>query len=390
MNVCKETSFKVSRVWRAAEPLTEVPYLQGIEAQLTPGVTGRERRWVEDRAKQGYSVAEVVPLRPVEACTHRHGRLLDDVAFHPVVAAAHLAFMDHRPLRLSPDAIWLMICQGVANHVTSHAEELRPRLVSHEGTVEIHIRRDDFVKGSPGNPWPEVIDEFSARVREHVGPAIDLFLPAFSTSGPAERAAAGVVLMDAVQSFFQYSTGSLCGIPEITLEGTTADWEALAHRAEEFAEFGLEVWLDILRPILRQFVRASQGDVDRVFWKSLYKQEDMSGAPLITGWIVAFFPYAKDHQSGRASHPVPWFFVEDRRPLELTLYPVKGRDRSGGFYGPNTSMLPGGLSSVPFRWDYLDRAIPMEFLGGFVGVAQNEKTLALRPEIGWAVRQASA
>jgi hypothetical protein len=29
----------------------------------------------------------------------------------------------------------------------------------------------------------------------------------------------------------------------------------------------------------------------------------------------------------------------------------------------------------------------MEFLGGFVGVAQNRKTLDLRPEIGWAVRE---
>jgi hypothetical protein len=25
--------------------------------------------------------------------------------------------MDHRPLCLSPDAVWLMICQRVANHV---------------------------------------------------------------------------------------------------------------------------------------------------------------------------------------------------------------------------------------------------------------------------------
>jgi hypothetical protein len=31
----------------------------------------------------------------------------------------------------------------------------------------------------------------------------------------------------------------------------------------------------------------------------------------------------------------------------------------------------------------------MEFLGGFVGVRQDPGTLALRPEIGWAVRSAS-
>ena len=50
----------------------------------------------------------------------------------------------------------------------------------------------------------------------------------------------------------------------------------------------------MLRPILRQFVRASQGDVDRPFWRSLYKLNDQSGSPMITGWITAFFPYLKD------------------------------------------------------------------------------------------------
>jgi hypothetical protein len=45
------------------------------------------------------------------------------------------------------------------------------------------------------------------------------------------------------------------------------------------------------------------------------------------------------------------------------------------------------LSKAPFRWSYLDRRFDMEFLGGFVGVAQDQETLALRPEIGWAVKE---
>ena len=52
--------------------------------------------------------------------------------------------------------------------------------------------------------------------------------------------------------------------------------------------------------------------------------------------------------------------------------------------------LPGGLSKAPFRWNYLERSFDMEFLGGFVGVAQDQETLTLRPEIGWAVREVPA
>jgi hypothetical protein len=58
--------------------------------------------------------------------------------------------------------------------------------------------------------------------------------------------------------------------------------------------------------------------------------------------------------------------------------------------GPRLADLPSGLSKAPFRWNYLDRSFDMEFLGGFVGVAQDPETLAVRPEIGWAVREAPA
>ena len=58
--------------------------------------------------------------------------------------------------------------------------------------------------------------------------------------------------------------------------------------------------------------------------------------------------------------------------------------------GPRLADLPSGLSTAPFYWEYLDRSFDMEFLGGFVGVSQDQETLAVRTEIGWAVREAPA
>jgi hypothetical protein len=42
-----------------------------------------------------------------------------------------LAYAGHRPVALSPDMIWLMICQGVAHHINANAEQLRPQFVKH-------------------------------------------------------------------------------------------------------------------------------------------------------------------------------------------------------------------------------------------------------------------
>jgi Domain of unknown function (DUF4419) len=390
MNAATTTTFEVSDVKRATALLPEVAYKEAAEAQIATAKPlkfrrGSDRKLSLDLAK---GEPEAPDSRPVESCSRYHGRLLAGVSFHPVVAAVHLAFRDHRPLCLTPDTIWLMIIQGVANHINAHAEELRPRIVSHQGKATIHVRRDDFVKGSPENPWAEVFNEFSTQVRDHIGPKIDMFVPGFSTTGPVERAAAEVVLLDAMKCFFDYEVQTLCGIPTITLAGSHEDWKALTERVQGFRELGLGSWFDVLSPILDQFAKAAQGDVDPTFWRSLYKLNDRSGGPVITGWITAFFPYLKDYRTKRASMRHRLLFGDDKELLENMLFPDD--ESLWGTPGLSVPSFPGGLSKAPFRWNYLERSFDMEFLGGFVGVAQDQETLTLRPEIGWAVREAPA
>src|ERR1700728_559348 len=118
-------TFQVSQVERARAPLAipsagEAPRLQG---------------------------------RPVEAMGATTPFLPS--AGHGLLHAVHLAYADHRPLALSPDAIWLALAQGFAMHVHANAERLRGKFVRHEGQALLRVRRDDFVKGSPHNPWPQ-------------------------------------------------------------------------------------------------------------------------------------------------------------------------------------------------------------------------------------------
>ena len=75
--------------------------------------------------------------------------------------------------------------------------------------------------------------------------------------------------------------------------------------------------------------------------------------------------------------------------LEEMLHPGD-KPETGWVAGLTIEYLANGLSKAPFWWDYLDRLFDMEFLGGFVGVAQDQETLTLRPEIGWTVREALA
>ena len=58
------------------------------------------------------------------------------------------------------------------------------------------------------------------------------------------------------------------------------------------------------------------------------------------------------------------------------------------FGGPSTNSFPDRLSCAPFTWDYFSQKFPMEFVAGFVGLSQDPFTLAIRPAIGWGVRDA--
>src|SRR5262245_30985049 len=208
----------------------------------------------------------------IESCSDYHGRVITKVRYQPLLAAVYTAFSQHRPLVLTPDAVWITIAQGVAHHMVIHGERLRSRFVAHQGKLNLVFECSDWVEGSPENPWPEAFASWTAQVREHVGPrAHDTLVCDFSTTGPAERAASQVVMMDVFERYFHYELYCICGIPTVTLEGSPADWQRLADKAASLADFDLDWWLPHLLPICRQFVRASRWQVDRAHWQGVCK-----------------------------------------------------------------------------------------------------------------------
>jgi len=171
MTVSTITTFEVSSVERATIPMPEVSAREVILGLLA-GHDPRLDRFLARLGKthEDFGIPQRRHVPSFEACSRLGGSLVADIAYHPMVAALERAFVDHRPVSLSPDMIWLMITQGVANHINANAEQLRRRLVRHDSKLQIVVRRDDFVKGSPENLWPEVFADFSRQIRQHIGP----------------------------------------------------------------------------------------------------------------------------------------------------------------------------------------------------------------------------
>jgi hypothetical protein len=299
---------------------------------------------------------------------------------HPLLSAVGRAFAEHRPLVLTPDAVWLTIAQGVAQHVRLHAEELRPRLVSHAGRKRLGVVHDGPMP-TDAESWGRLVASFGRRLTEETADA-GLFACDFSTSTDVERVAGQIVLLDAYSPYFSQWLTCICGIPSITLTGTVADWCTIRQRVDELATFGLDGWRRSLAPIADEFVRAAVGSPDIDFWRRIYNPADAYGGEVITGWAARLYPYLKGEAT--VDRPNPLLTL----PIDEPRGPAGG---SGGYAGPGvrSDAVPATLSRVIVdvndRVERDNRTVALH--GGLVAVAQDTDG-ALRPVAGWYLSRA--
>ena len=374
----KSTTFKVCKVDKASQLLPTKSYEKVVIKRTVDERNKEERidainkdtslkknKWelINDKNFQ----PDGVPIRIMEDMNEYEGEIIE-TRFHPFMNAMHTAYAKHYPMTISPDMIWLLIAQGFATHINQNGEEMRDYFVDFDGKKNLDIRRDYFVKGGKDNDWEGAFTEWSHKIEENTGPELlNLVSAEFSTTGIVEKAAFEITLMDAMKSYFTYSMTTMCGIPEITLEGSVDDWRLIEEKAQALAKYDLDWWIDGLMPILKEFTKAAKGKSDREFWQSIYKWNSVgSGNPYITGWILNFFPYM-DYYG------------------EVKQFIGNPKINPSGRLTAETDIFMSGMSQADFNWNYYGRFFKMEILAGFMGYEQDKETLSLKPVIGWAV-----
>lgn len=275
------------------------------------------------------------------------------------------AYAEHRPFVLSPDMIWLLISQGFARHVNANPEKLRKYFVDFSGQLTLTVRSEnDLLKDSI--KWEDFFPQFTTQIAEHTGrELINMLTSDFSTTTAVEKIASEITIMEAMEPYFEFVVIYIvCGIPEITLKGTTEDWQKILDKTKKMGKYDLKWWTNELEPILKEFVNASKGKVDKNFWRNMFKYHSQKkyGAPkIIDGWIVKFFPYDKEGK---------------RNDLNKLI--------GGG-------SLPEEIVKVDLKYIKTDgthtEETPLELWAGFVGLEQDTETFALTPQISWMIKK---
>lgn len=292
-----------------------------------------------------------------------------DVFFQTIVRA----YAEHRPLVLSPDMVWLLISQGFARYVNAHSEELRDQIVNHTEKMDLVVEtKKDLIHEDPD--WEKLIAGFAAQIDEYTKGDIAKTMTAdFTTTGVTERITSQVTLMETVKTYFDYIIHYVgCGIPSITLKGTPEDWQKVLEKTKQLEKYGMSKWIKSLKPILTEFVNASQGNPNQAFWQGMVKKEDpdklvgdkvcdLRTPTILDGWMLKLFP------------------DENGKTLDQVLH---------------THEMPSERVYVDFRYQIIDPDngdvlvdTPMELVAGYIGTEVDTLTHALTPKMGWMVRQ---
>ena len=282
------------------------------------------------------------------------------------------AYAKHQPITLSPDMIWLLICQGFSRYVNAHAEEMRPLLVNHSGKIDLTVETsDDLFSGKAD--WEKLMNDFSSQIEKNTKTDIAKTITAdFTTTTPAERIASQVTLMESMKSYFEpIAILVVCGIPNITIEGTPDDWQRVIEKTKNLQSYKIGTWLNDLEPILNEFVKAAEGKPRQEFWQNIVKKrrpDELNrggcggGRPtMIDGWILKFFP-------DKDGNTLDSISASQSMPDEYVCTGFKYMVLS-----PNGSVL---------------KETNMEIFAGFIGAKVDTLTKSLTPKIGWQVRVA--
>lgn len=331
---------------RAFEPQGDVSFTPLFRKPQGSDPTGRAGAVKSDDKPSAHIVQSSAATAPVMAT--RYG----------LVSAAMDAYNKHHNLILRPDDVWQAILTQFSFYVNANAEGLRDSFVDFNGkkTLVIEMAGTLFSANFAVFANRMVDEQIATNLKS---PDVTTWLlPKFSTTTSADRVAASVTIMSTLQAYFEYVCCLCCGIPNVTLEGTPEDWEALRNKIDRLPSYDLagkkqvmSKWHKLLCPVLDQFVASAKGNPDLAFWDRICCHEGGgSGPSYLSGWITVFACFtAKGNWQGDVHQGLRG---GTHSPRSSGL--GSEREKSGttnSWPRIDTSYLPVGAVSVPVLVD---------------------------------------
>lgn len=203
------------------------------------------------------------------------------------------AYSAHHAVSIRPDDVWIAILTQFSFFVNANAEDLRDKFVAHQGKKHLEV----YAVGTRYSvDFGSMAQQMTGLIRKNVKDPVvcDWILPSFTTTTNNDLTVSSVVMMATMKKYFSYGFGLLCGIPQVTLEGTIEDWKLVLARIAELKQYGplTTAWYNLLKPVISRFVSAFEAPDhpdNLAFWAKVASEDhEGSGMDYLGGWVNAF------------------------------------------------------------------------------------------------------
>ncbi|KAN0003940.1 hypothetical protein ACTFIZ_010105 [Dictyostelium cf. discoideum] len=292
------------------------------------------------------------------------------IGINSFIVSAIKAYSHHHHLIIRVDDIWMAILNQFSIYVNSNAERLREKFVNFNGKKTLTVISNEPILSAP-------LDQLTIKMAENIksniiDPSIrDWIIGDFSTTTENDRVVYSASLMSTFKSYFDYRYMTFCGLPSVTLQGSTEDWINLKQRIERLIEFDnaksseMKEWVSMLRPIIDQFISTSMGKPNIEWWNQIADKKQSSASINLTGWITVFCVYDKNGK---------WI--------------ANKKDTSNSqWLRINFDSIPLGYLSTPITLIDFDRQeYKCDLLSGHmtINIDLNDKTI-LKPSLDWLI-----
>jgi len=264
-----------------------------------------------------------------------------------MISAIVCAYNKHHNLVLRPDDVWQAILTQFSFYVNANAESLRNEFVDFDGKKELVI----FM---PGTLFTADFGSFAKRmVDEQICSNIkdpevtEWLLPNFTTTTDTDRVVASVTIMSTLQAYFEYNCCLMCGIPNVTLLGTTKDWSLLRQKLDRILQYDIpgkdpvmKKWHALLSRVIDEFIKSVEGRHSLEFWDTVaHHSGGGSGPSYLSGWVTVFSCFkANGEWQGNRQDRYDWPTIDTSDiPVGSVSVPVKLDDNGKEYKASMTS-----------------------------------------------------
>ena len=145
------------------------------------------------------------------------------------------AHINHLPLIIKPDDIWLLIIQTFTNHVNENAKELKNLFVNFDGKKQLKV---EYAINDIKDINKEILENFCEQINEKMkkfigNSLIETLSPNFSTTTKDSEIVCKMTIMGTFKQFFEFQLAIIgCGIPYLILEATLDEYKKFLRNAK--------------------------------------------------------------------------------------------------------------------------------------------------------------